>query len=102
MRCVSYITVNLLACYLVGEKRERGGNRIAMLRLKAGPIYSSTVQPRGGAGLEARPGEAHSSQLIAEQVGRSLAAASAAVLHLPHVRQTIQESPCGNDNGLGR
>ena len=87
---------------LLGQEGEGSRNGVAVLGLEAGPIDGAGVEPRRSAGLEARPLQAQSPELVAQKLGRSFAIAAAAVLLLADVGQAVQEGAGRDDHGAGR
>ncbi len=101
LRCIRYVTRNLLLFYLVGDKRKWSRISVAMLRLKSRPINGAPIQPRRRPSLEALPRQAERSKLIPEQVRWRFAVPSAVNRLLADMRKPIQEGSRGNDGGFG-
>ena len=92
------ITLDLLTLDLVRQERKRRRIRHRhCCGFEPRPVDGPAVQPRRRAGLQARPRETESAQLIAQQVRWRLAVAAATILLLADVRQAIQER-AGRDN----
>ena len=98
---VGQMTMDLRPINFVGQERKRRGNRVARLLLKARPIDRSSVQPRRRTRFQASPLQAQRSKLQPQSVGRRFAAASAGILLLANVRQTIQESTGSHNHRFG-
>src|SRR5260370_14797470 len=76
---VAQVPPNLRPVDLLRHEGERRRNRVAFLRLEAGPIDGAAVESWRRAALKARTLQAQSADLIAQELRRSVAIAAAAI-----------------------
>src|SRR5689334_4149939 len=95
------VTGDLLTYYLCSKERKWRRLRIAMLWLEPRPLNGPAIQPRGSAGLQSLPLQAERAQLIAQQVRRCFAAATATVRLFADVREPVEKRSRGHDDSFG-
>src|ERR1700692_2875145 len=95
------VTGNLLTYYLCSKERKWCRLRIAVLGLKSGPLDCPAVQARRGSSLQEFPLETEAAKLIAQQIRRSLATATATVRLLSDMCQPVEKRSRSDDNRFG-
>ena len=85
----------------LGQERKWRGIGIAGLRFELGEVDGAAIEARRRARLQPRPIQAQRAQLVAQQLRRRLAVASAGIPHLPDVRQAVQKRSRGDHHRAG-
>ena len=91
---------NLVFRALVGFKRKRHGNLIALLNIKTIKINASSVDTARCARLKSAERNVEFVKCLAEFVGREHTVRSAFVCYITDVNSTAQKCACRNNNGF--